>query len=610
MFYAFNGFGPNDYVNQKIYPENFIKDFLGVSLSQHYDRSVIMKIFYWAKIYANLDPDVTVFFFIFFQSLFFIWSLSFLLRSFIEYDYVIFLYLIPVLIFSSLAGVDLSRFGTGFGSFLQMPLYYGWSIACSFLALAYSMREHYTKMFLSLAVSCLFHVTIGFLSTVFVCLFYIFFPKYIIKFSWLRGAGLFVLILICHFLFNLGFGENILKTGEIQISEWVKMTKIFCYHWYPLSMKMFTAATYEFYSIVTLIILGVSSVRLSPIKKDAKSLKIVFGLLGCFILVFIGIIFSDVYPVPTIIKISPQRSSSFISFFLLSFYIYQVAFRLINTSKISLKIVSSLILVYIVFPGLDWRSRLIGLILSESFVWVILKTKNLNSELKIIKISYFFVFFSLCFIYLNTLTSTKIVIILFLTLLALLLYLIYTNKSIYLFLGFLIWTFGFYGSFEIIKNRVDYPKAKAFMEIQKWARLNTDPSSLFATDPTHSYAWRDYSARSSFGTFRDWGFVGFAYDSNYILYKEGKRRAQLFGVEFDKITEADLNALPAPIWGKFEPILQNNYYSFSKDQLKELSIKENIDFFVFEKLKASKEILRLQANFQNGYFLLIKSSSL
>ncbi len=615
MFYAFNGFGPNDYVNQKMFPGNFQKDFLGLSLSKHYDRSLIMKTFYWAKIFFNLDPDKSVFVFIFFQCLFFICALFFLLRSFKVSDYVIFLYLIPVLILSNLAGVDFSRFGAGFGSFLQMPLYYGWSIASSFLALAFSIRQRYIKMFLCLAISCLFHVTIGALSFVFVCSYYLLSPQDMKKIDWLKGTILFGLIFFLHLLFNLGFGENIITTGEIKSSEWIKMTKIFCHHWYPLSMKMFTVATYEFYSFVTLIFLSISSFSLSSRNKGNNFLKILVGLLSCVVMILIGILFSDIYPIPTVIKISPQRSSSLVTFVLMGYYSFQVSLRLINSHQILSKLIPSLTLVYMVFPGLEWGFRLVGLVTLEILTWLVSREKILNFDLKKIRtLSWLVLCLIGCFAVINLklfkINHFDLMIISLLLMLLILIYLIIKNRPVYLYLSIVIWVSGLFGIYQTVNRRVNLPKANDFIEIQKWARFNTDSNSLFAVDPTHSYAWRDYSARSSYGTFRDWGFVGFAYDSNYDLYLEGKRRAKLFGVDFDKISAEELQLKTAPIWSSFKSTLQKKYYSFSKFQLKKLSIEEKIDYFVFEKMRISKEISSVQPAFQNGHYLLIKSSSL
>jgi len=83
-------------------------------------------------------------------------------------------------------------------------------------------------------------------------------------------------------------------------------------------------------------------------------------------------------------------------------------------------------------------------------------------------------------------------------------------------------------------------RGQDFLDAQLWAYRSTAHDALFLVDPWKGCGWRDLSERSSFGSVREWGFTAIAHNPTYSVYQEGNRRLKLFGIDLDKITEADI----------------------------------------------------------------------
>jgi len=68
---AYGGYGPQDYVAQKLHPENFQKDFAPGMLFT-YDYSLPMRVYYYLAKYCGISPSVTVYPFMFLQTILFL----------------------------------------------------------------------------------------------------------------------------------------------------------------------------------------------------------------------------------------------------------------------------------------------------------------------------------------------------------------------------------------------------------------------------------------------------------------------------------------------------------------------------------------------------------
>ena len=340
---AYRGFGPHDYVNQKLYPINFGKNWPnGIMV---YDFSFPMKAYYYLAKYFDVSPSTTIYPFMFIQTLLFLLSVGFLTQTLFRNRLVTIVSII-IIPLSNLAGLNLSRFGNGFGSYLSFPLYYGYSNAFRIFALGFFLKNKYILMFVFLALSIYCHANMGFFALFFIGGYFLYKPKLFSDKSLIIGMLVFLALTVPHILSIIG--NSAITSGGIPVDQWVKSTRIFSFHWYPITMKLFTRNAHSlFFPSLLLCFFFFVTLRYQDIK-DEKNLKILSGTIVCMILSVLGIIFSDIYPIPFLIKISLQRSTGLITFVGVLYIIYYL-FRKIDDGKIFnifLAIYSLLLLVF------------------------------------------------------------------------------------------------------------------------------------------------------------------------------------------------------------------------------------------------------------------------
>ena len=95
---AYGGYGPQDYVAQKLHPENFTRNWPNGILN--YDHSIPMRAYYYLAKYCGISPSVTVYPFMFIQTLLFLLSVAFLTQNLFKNKFVTF---ISVIVISSIA---------------------------------------------------------------------------------------------------------------------------------------------------------------------------------------------------------------------------------------------------------------------------------------------------------------------------------------------------------------------------------------------------------------------------------------------------------------------------------------------------------------------------
>jgi hypothetical protein len=173
------------------------------------------------------------------------------------------------------------------------------------------------------------------------------------------------------------------------------------------------------------------------------------------------------------------------------------------------------------------------------------------------------------------------------------------------------------GSIVYLLNKSDYVSWKngtkdisiSYLDAQIWAKNNTPKDSLFMPDPSHTYGWRDFSERSSFGNIREWTYTIIGYNSDYEILKKGLQRLKEFGIEVDKISEEDLKKDKSLLRGtKLTEEIRQAYYTMSDLRLKELCAKYQIDYVVFDKqfMKKERDRALFSPAFENKHYLILK----
>jgi len=147
-------------------------------------------------------------------------------------------------------------------------------------------------------------------------------------------------------------------------------------------------------------------------------------------------------------------------------------------------------------------------------------------------------------------------------------------------------------------------KARAYLDVQNWARENTATDALFMPDPGHAYGWREFSERPSFGSVREWLYAGWIYNSQRRAFDEGLARVAVLGHPIEQILEQERHQTD---YAKSTlPIdLQNFYYAQTADWFKRVGQQYGIDYFVFDQSRA-QDVPGLNVIYGNNYYTVRK----
>jgi hypothetical protein len=652
---AYRGWGPQDYVNQKLFPQNFKKNWDSGIMA--YDYSIPMRIYYYLAKYFGISPSTTIYPFMFIQTLLFLSSVAFLTQTLFQNRFVTILavFIIPL---SNLAGLNLSRFGNGFGSYNSFALFYAYSNAFRIFALGFFLKNRYVLMFVFLALSVYCHVNMGLLGLVFIGGYLIYKPIHFRDKNLLLGMVVFLALVIPHIIFIIFTSE--ISSGGISVDQWVKSTRLFSYHWYPITMKLFTAnAQRVFFPIILMLIFLFVAFRYQDIK-DEKNQKVILGFGACMILSILGIIFSDIYPIPFLIRISLQRSTGLITFLGVLYIIYYLFKKCENGNVLILflALYSLLTLVYS-NPGIsilplflllysdikegkfgpynihsEKLSVVIRLYFTASVLLLLLTlTCIFKNDLKLLNkifvnlwtpLQFFNPFHGFDFLIwgggFKVYPFLKYLFACF-SLLALLLFLErkfrgYKAASAFFISLLILISFSFVWHLE----RNDYlrwhkryaSKASSYLDVQLWAKNNTPNDALFMPDPTHYYGFRDFSERSDFGNHREWGYHSIAYNPAQKVFNEGLKRMKALGLDISKISMDNIkNSESFPYSPEFHKNVQSYYYNMNADELDGIFKKFGIDYFIFNRNLRQKSLSKLFKKFKivysnDDFFVFIK----
>ncbi len=157
---------------------------------------------------------------------------------------------------------------------------------------------------------------------------------------------------------------------------------------------------------------------------------------------------------------------------------------------------------------------------------------------------------------------------------------------------------------DLIRSEAGLAQARAFLDVQRWARASTPTGSLFMTDPGQAYGWREHSERPSFGTLREWLYSGWIYNTQLAVMKEGLRRAGVLGLRVDDYIAADRTA-PGTARAKITRDASQAYHSKDDAWRRQMAREEQIRFFVMDKTKMAGA-RPSDVVFENDRYLVVK----
>lgn len=146
-------------------------------------------------------------------------------------------------------------------------------------------------------------------------------------------------------------------------------------------------------------------------------------------------------------------------------------------------------------------------------------------------------------------------------------------------------------------------QARAYLEVQEWARYNTAPDALFMTDPGHAYGWREHSRRPSFGTLREWLYSGWIYNTRREVMQEGLARTKALGLDLNAYLEQEARE-PGSGFGAMRAEASRLYHEKDGHWFATMAKEYNVDYFVLDKTQAD-EIPRLPVVFENQHYAIL-----
>ena len=609
---AWGGFSPIGWVCKSFMPDNFVRDF--PQGDEDYDKSAFMHIYKIAHSYLGIPPETLLPIIIFFEIAFLSYAIYILTRTlFPTSSHIVAFLTVVVTLFSYSSYMELARFRLIFFE----GQYYAVADALRFLAIAMFLKNRPTFSFLLLAGSFVTHPIKGIIAFCFILATYLFNPKGIITKNALKGIAIFLVICIGWLL--LTFNMTNFSETSIPKKLWFELTKLNCFHWYPVDYGLFSQYHEErFIPFLSFILLLTYYIRQTKGFRDMDK-KVIAGVLVSIILIITGILFSVLDVSTTLVKLSLHRASELVIMIGL-IYIIHGLWSEMESKQLWRKIIAASILIspFILKPGFPllysilltsptWGSIikkekrdigkwivtvlsigsiiLIGIyaIAGMSGKWTSAAYTGFGSRLFI----YTALLFGLLFIFIAVLKryniktwATQLVVLLLITGLA------------------LNWAKQQVMSSKQVRLASDYK------QVQLWARDNTPRDALFMQDPTIYYGWRDYSQRSSFGNLREWLATSWMYNSDANAFYEGMKRFNEFDIDINKYIYPKPNIHKFPI---FSRAVKERFYSLGDEWRLDLVKRYGIDYFVMEKneMKTSSQMLTA---YENEHFIVLSVS--
>ncbi len=638
---AFDGFGPHDYVSQKMNPENYIKNtpnFIGT-----YDNSLVTYSYYFLKKYLNVDVSLSVQLIMLLQSFLFAGACVFLINTLFN-SRLLSIFSLLIIMLSGAAGLDLARFGYGYASFLTFPLYYSSAIALGLFAISLYLLEKNFLCFVCLSLAMLVHQNISLFFFAFIMM-YIFCDINILKNKWfLSGVGLYSAVLIFH-TYQTVVKYNVSIDG-MPFEKWHELTRIFCMHWYPFVWNAFSETSFKYF-LPSLIILFSFFISLNAVNLSLlKNKKIIMGMLACFLMSVAGVIVSEYVPSATLIKISIHRASGIATFIAVVFILHYL-FRKIKDGGIVEKILAVICTVsmFVSSPGIsvlpiiclsivDLKCGKFGPIVLGNYrlkkifmavVYILLIALTCISLMNIANLDFLSAVSksSLSFLkYFNpsakidylikggSLIDSKVLYVLLAVGVSMIVsYKIkITDGRKYILFMIPIIMFCFIKSYSINYykwHNSEYSQSKDFYDAQIWSKNNTGNESLFMIDPSHCYGWRDFSQRSSLGNIREWLWFPIAYVFDSKAFENGSMLSSDFGVDIEKYLKSNQKK-DAKMYTEIRNIVGKEFYKFSEESLKQLCLKYSADYIVMENKKITNDY-RFIIVYQNNTYRIYKT---
>jgi hypothetical protein len=616
---AWNGWAPPSYVWAWNDAETFLKlDFMQ-ELNLDFGNSLVMRIYPLVYSLLGTEPELTQYIFIFLSAMLYAASLWLLTSTLLPRVSSIVLWLvIGLALLTESANGNLAGFGQ---ANLSLGQAYGVAIPLQIIALALVIRGRLLSVGAVIGLLACVHLTLGAITTAIIAAMLWWKPVAWREWRlWTAGGIVVVCILAWTFgVVHVGSGSY----ARMDTSAWVLWMRFANFHWFPFDLGVFTTEhSFRLTPFLALAMLAWCCPATEMTTSDVRW-EWIIGLIVSTFVTIIGLIIS-LYPVSQLlVMLALHRASGVTLLLLLPIAVLCLARFLERGNAITgaiaaMAIASPFLGTYGVplFPALalsgftlyggrgeelSRRQQVVVISLAVASIgYVVFLVVDGHAHLLdmafvglrdawLVAASFFTVKIVLGIVgrwrpYSGVMAHTVIMILIVV----------------------LLWQ-GVDRNWRSHPNPgVPQAEAKAYLDAQKWARDNTAKDALFMPDPAHTYGWKDYSRRASYGNMRDWTHSVLVYRSDASRFAEGIRRARRLGVDPELYLAraiATSEIFPGCTeWTKMYQDIRSAYYRMSGADLLNFARGEGINYFIFQLKYAN--LLQLNPVYQNAHFAI------
>jgi hypothetical protein len=633
---------PLGFIWLHLYPEMSAYDW--VTGSSVFRFSLPMQILLWIVKITGVNPEALIWPFGFVQIVFLLCAVAYLAQVLFERAAVT-IAITAVVAVCPVAGLNFANFGAGIGNMMPV-VYYSSGNAFKFIALALFLRGRWVHAAVALALASYCHLTLGLYMACFMA------AMALADLSSLKRRepwlAVLVYVLLMAPLAAAYLAGSTPTTGTIKTEEWVLMSQLFNYHWHPIQLGMFGAAAWlgAFPFLALLLAYLVARTRVSAMGADTDR-KLVLGMVACAVLTVLGVLLSDVWHVPLIMKLAPQRASELISLVLLLYYVrylvllieegnvvdallagwslallltgstglallplFVIALRegirvqdrkMVGIAALALAVLSALAVLETIAAGFgptfvvrhkDTLEQLI------SSLWTPLQSLTpLGSQ---------------DFLLLGGSFGSRV--LLWLTAAAMLLAALPAMSRRSAAMPKRIFLAGLTTVLILLIASVQHVRweawahayreqAAAFKDVQLWAAKATPLYSVFMGDPGFANGWREYSRRPYFGSLSELAHFATLYDSPADRFEPGLARVREFGLDVRSVKRTE----PVPAGGIYGvsilgPRISEAFNRMSADQYVAISQRYGVDYVIVERSKRKAALAGLPLAYRNALY--------
>ena len=614
IWWAQNGFIALPWIYSSMDPISYSQDFL--SSMRTFDKALFVHIYKFAYTFwdiAPVDLNQTI---ILLEIICVALAANVLHRSIIPGTSKVRQFVFIVLVIASFARFpDLGRYGEPF----FLGFYNNFPNALRILAIAMVLRKRYVTAGVFLAMSFAGHSVQGLIAGIFIMAMMSIRPKAFFAGDFLKGFFVLAFLSVLWLLTVYDFSPDNASAG-IPDKIWFSLALICSHHLFPVEMGVFTNRNPEcFVPLISFIIL-LSFHFIGRKSVTEIDRKVIAGLVAMVALTVIGVLISYLKPAPFLVKLSLHRGSVLFLFVGLV-YVLEGAWNDIESDKIYRKIFSFCLIgsVFIFRSGLPILYTylfVVPILIKNGFEKDFSKSLYLTILIILISFGLLIYYFSAGYVgawAVGVYTGGRVMLKLLLIALCLGMITLFRQKiksydmvnrrlPLLILLGLCAWSMVNRNVLDRIPA-YDMSVAKSYKETQEWAKDHTSRDALFMVDPSIYYGWREFSQRSSFGNLREWLHTGWAYSSNYQVYKKGLERFQEFGIPLKPYLDEKYERTR---FSMIESKVLDVFYSQDDQWRVGLSKNHGVDYFVFKK-RLINFTSKMPIVYENDRFLVLGS---